>query len=244
MNNTPAPASPATQPELLFQIAAVEALIEQFNGLRGDLRAIVGAEIAAAYAKDGTKCAVDVRIPGTKTKVGAVSTAIHAEDVTSVEDEAALMAWVEANAPDNIDYLDPIINPRYKARLLKQVEWIDDPDFVAPPVAPDAGPDAPAVEVPKVAAIANKSTGEYVTVPGLKFTEGGGYKSFAIGKRDNDAIMKYLGTINIADVLGRADSMIESHVTIAGEVGDDPDPVEPASETVVAGEVVASEDAA
>lgn len=229
MNNTPAPATPATQPELLFQIAALEAVIEKLTGVRTDLRDLVGREIAAKYDETGEKCAVDVRIPGTKTVVGKVTTSFHAADVTSVADDAALYAWVEANHPDQIKYLDPVVEPSFKTALLKQVEWIDNPDDL---------------DGPKIAARMNKTTGEYETVPGLKFTEGGGYKSFAIGKRDNDAIMKYLGTINIADVLGRADSMIESHVTVAGEVGDDPDPVEPASETVVAGEVVAREDAA
>jgi hypothetical protein len=120
-------------------------------------------------------------------------------------------------------------------KILKDASWIDDPEHIAPDPLPEG------YEVPQVAALVNKTDGTYVLVPGLKYTAGGSFKNISIRDRDDDAIMAYLNSVDVAEVLGRANTLIEAFATITGEVDTtEPATDSPAAADTVPGEVVAS----
>lgn len=204
----------------LFQVAVIEAMIADLEGRKKDLRKYVGEDIAAQYDETGEKCAVDVRIPGTKTVVGKVSTSI-ANASTTVADADALLEWAQTHKPSEVEYVSQV-KPAFLAVLLKNVTWSEDPDN----------------EGQLIAELLDNSTGETITVPGLKHNPGGAYKSFSIGQRKNDLILDALGAVGIRDVLGSADAAIEGFATITGEAAPAPEVV--ASEVVTKGEEAAA----
>jgi hypothetical protein len=224
-SNPPGPAPAVDQPkrsDALFQVAAVEALIEQFDLVRQKLRDHVQAAIAAEYDEDGVKCAVDVRIPGTKDTVGKVSTSVSQDKVT-VTNREEFKAFVRGHAPSELKYETvTTVNPAYEKALLDQLEWVEDPDN----------------EGEEIATLVNEAKGESVTVPGVTRKKGNRVSSFSIRSRDNARIMEYLDGINIAEVLTRGVTMVEAFATITGET------VEPGTGETVQGEVVPREDAA
>lgn len=185
----------------LFQVAVIEAMIADLEGRKKDLRKYVGEDIAHQYEETGEKCAVDVRIPGTKTVVGKVSTSIS-QDATVVSDADALLEWAQTNRPTEVEYISQV-KPAFVTLLTKSVMWSQDPD----------NPDQ------LIAELLDNSTGETVTVPGLSLKKGGDYKSFSIGQRKNDLILDALGATGIKEILGSADTAIEAFgATISGDV--------------------------
>jgi hypothetical protein len=206
-------------------VAAVEALIEQFDLVRERLRAYVQSGIAADYDADGTRCAVDVRIPGTKETVGKVSTTVSKDKVV-VGDREALKAFVRKHAPGELKYETvATINPAYEKKLLSEIKWETDPDD----------------PTQEIATLVNEETGEAVVVPGVTKKLGDKVTAFSIRERNNGRIMEYLDGIDIAEALNRGITMVEAFATITGETVD---PAPATGETIPGEVVVPREDAA
>ncbi|MGL5816637.1 MAG: hypothetical protein ACRCYR_03670 [Phycicoccus sp.] len=186
-------------PDALLKIALAEAAAGEIDARAKALRAEVKQHIAAQYDDTGVKCAVDVRIPGTKQTVGKVSTTVT-HDKAVVADSDALLDWVVEQHPTEVDYT-PTIRPAFLSRLLKGIVFEPDPDH------------------PEQLTSIDKTTGE--AVPGLRLQAGGSVLSFAIKERDTAGLLAHLDTLGLAGFIQAADGALESAATtVTGEIAD------------------------
>lgn len=147
-----------TEPMSLRDRAALVALAKVVGEAikDGDVqaRSTVLTDLLSMWEETGVKSLI-VRLPGTDTKVATI-TLTEPKDRAVIDDPQALLAWVEANRPDEV-VTTTAIRSSFEKWLLDNVTLDDE-----------------------CCLLVDKETGESVEIPGLSVREAGKPTTFSL----------------------------------------------------------------